>query len=92
MQLQQQQQVQLQIQLSSSPKNALTKGANSSIVDAVEDDLVKKYENEKKEKDKIMANTKQEAANNFMIFERHFEDKDLADSSNNENNGIQASA
>jgi hypothetical protein len=51
------------MQLSSSPK-----AAGSKMVDAVEDDLVKRYENEKKEKEK------QENAT-FMIFERHFEDK-----------------
>ena len=85
MQLQQQQQVQLQIQLSSSPKSALSKGAGAgSIVDAMEDDLVKKYENEKKEKDRIategsQGNSASAAPNNFMIFERHFEDKDIVE-------------
>ena len=82
MQLQQQQQVQLQIQLSSSPKSALSKGAGAgSIVDAMEDDLVKKYENEKKEKDRIATegNYASAAPNNFMIFERHFEDKDVVE-------------
>ena len=82
MQLQQQQQVQLQIQLSSSPKSALSKGAGAgSIVDAMEDDLVKKHENEKKEKDRIATegNSASAAPNNFMIFERHFEDKDVVE-------------
>ena len=41
------------MQLSSSPKNLsnANKGA-VSMVDALEDDLVKKYENEKKEKER----------------------------------------
>jgi len=39
------------MQLSSSPKSSKA----SSMVDALEDDLVKKYENEKKEKDKLKA-------------------------------------
>ena len=79
MQLQQQQQVQLQIQLNSSPKNAI-KGTNN-VVDAVEEEMVKKFENEKKEKER-QASSAQEPANNFMIFERHFEDKDIADTTN----------
>lgn len=49
-------------------------------MDALEDDLVNKFENEKKEKDKQKVqqpstNEVKEAASNFMIFERHFEDK-----------------
>lgn len=51
----------------------------------MEDDLVKKYENEKKEKERI-ASENGAAPNNFMIFERHFEDKDIADSSNSDPN------
>jgi len=47
----------------------------------MEDDLVKKYENEKKEKDRIATegNSASAAPNNFMIFERHFEDKDVVE-------------
>ena len=49
------------------------------MVDALEDDLVKKYENEKKEKEKQQlkqaAEIVKDGSNNFMIFERHFEDK-----------------
>ena len=53
------------------------------MVDALEDDLVKKYENEKKEKDKLSkqggnaaaAEIAKDGPSNFMIFERHFEDK-----------------
>ena len=50
------------------------------MVDALEDDLVKKYENEKKEKDKLSkqggnAEIVKDGPSNFMIFERHFEDK-----------------
>lgn len=57
----------MQIQLSGGKDKA-------NMVDALEDDLVKRYESEKKEKDKL----KQAASSgeaNFMIFERHFEDK-----------------
>jgi hypothetical protein len=49
------------------------------MVDALEDDLVKKYENEKKEKEKLSkqgnAEIVKDGPSNFMIFERHFEDK-----------------
>lgn len=53
------------------------------MVDALEDDLVKKYENEKKEKEKLSkqanavgnAEIAKDGPSNFMIFERHFEDK-----------------
>jgi hypothetical protein len=51
------------------------------MVDALEDDLVKKYENEKKEKDKLSkqgnnaSEIVKDGPSNFMIFERHFEDK-----------------
>jgi hypothetical protein len=65
--------------LSSSPKS---KSVVSNMVDALEDDLVKKYENEKKEKDKLSkqggnasAEIAKDGPSNFMIFERHFEDK-----------------
>lgn len=43
------------------------------MVDALEDDLVKKFENEKKEKESA-ATKKGSENNNFMIFERHFEE------------------
>ena len=53
------------------------------MVDALEDDLVKKYENEKKEREKLSKQgnaggaeiDKDGGPSNFMIFERHFEDK-----------------
>lgn len=51
------------------------------MVDALEDDLVKKYENEKKEKEKLSkqggnaAEIVKDGPSNFMIFERHFEVK-----------------
>jgi hypothetical protein len=51
----------------------------ASVVDAMEDDLVKKYENEKKEKERIANEGGGTGPNNFMIFERHFEDKDIAE-------------
>ena len=44
----------------------------SNMVDALEDDLVKKFENEKKEKDNKL--NKDGGPDNFMIFERHFEE------------------
>ena len=46
----------------------------------MEDDLVKKYENEKKEKERLANENSGAGQNNFMIFERHFEDKEIADS------------
>ncbi len=52
------------------------------MVDALEDDLVKKYENEKKEKDRIASENGGAGPNNFMIFERHFEDKDIVEPTN----------
>ena len=45
----------------------------------MEDDLVKKYENEKKEKEWIAIEGGGAGPNNFMIFERHFEDKDIVE-------------
>ena len=45
----------------------------------MEDDLVKKYENEKKEKERIANEGSGSGPNNFMIFERHFEDKDIVE-------------
>lgn len=62
------------MQLNSSPKaGGALAGNKSNIVDAMEDDLVKKYENEKKEKDRM--DKEGGGTSNFMIFERHFEDK-----------------
>lgn len=52
------------------------------MVDALEDDLVKKYENEKKEKDRIASENGCAGPNNFMIFERHFEDKEIVEPTN----------
>jgi len=46
----------MQQQVSGSPKNSATKKGSSgsmNLVDALEDDLVKKYENEKNEKEKL---------------------------------------
>lgn len=59
-----------------------------SVVDALEDDLVKKYENEKKEKERIATENGGAGPNNFMIFERHFEDKDIVDSTNTDANQV----
>lgn len=45
--------------VNNSPKNSTNKSINiptASMVDAIEDDLVKRYENEKKEKEKNKAN------------------------------------
>ena len=55
------------------------------MVDALEDDLVKRYENEKKEKESKGKAGEEAGPSNFMIFERHFEDKQ--DEANNMANG-----
>ena len=59
----------MQIQLSSSPKSKML----GSMVDALEDDIVKKLETEHKEKEKMLQ-MKNENKDKYMIFERHFED------------------
>jgi len=41
------------MQVSGSSKNTLNKSSVNSMVDALEDDLVKRLENEKKEKEKL---------------------------------------
>jgi len=40
--------------VSNSPKNSNKNSIAGNMVDALEDDLVKKFENEKKEKEKLM--------------------------------------
>ena len=60
----------MQLQVSNSPKSS---GSKSLIGDALEDDLVKRYEDEKIEREKLKSNELSNGTN-FLIFERHFED------------------
>jgi len=76
------------MQVNNSPKNSNNKNSpiKAPIVDALEDDLVKKIENERKEKEMSQTEKQQQLSkqgddvkeqrqpDNYMIFERHYEE------------------